>query len=85
MSEFVRLMNTHVKIRAQIPLESLVHDLDETDTLNMIRALDIAQQDADFTITVIKELWRSLMIDMGEPEMINLSKELKRIAKGKEE
>lgn len=84
MSEFDRLMNTHVRIRAQVPISSMVTELDEADTVALIRALDLSQQDADFTIKVIKELWKSLLVDMGPEEMVKFSKELKRIAKGKE-
>lgn len=84
MSNFNRVMEKQINLTSRISVGAIAGELDDTDCLNLIQALDLSRQDADFTIKVIKTLWKSLMDDLLPEEMRDLAKDLKRMAKGKE-
>lgn len=54
---------------------------DETDALDLIKAIDLGQGDGDFTIRPIKELFKSLRGDFDQAEGKELVKELKKLNK----
>ncbi|ANA49329.1 hypothetical protein PMW_204 [Pseudomonas phage phiPMW] len=53
------------------------------DLTDVILAIDLSQQDSDFTIATIKKLFESLCGDLSKDEMKELMKELKQINKEK--
>lgn len=71
-----------------IPLLTLGDVLDRLEKLDqdpqdLILAIDLSQQDADFTIATIKKLFESLCGDLEYYEAKELLKELKQINKEK--
>lgn len=54
---------------------------DETEALDLIKAIDLGQGDGDFTIRLIKELFKSLRGDFDQAEGKELVKELKKLNK----
>lgn len=77
----IKCLDKHVNLEMNVTIGSLVSCLDTCDAMNMIEALDLAQQDCDFTMDVIKMLIKSLRGDMEHDEMKEFLKELKELNK----
>lgn len=81
MSELFKHIEKEIPITVTTSIGSLIAGLDQTDAKNVIVALDLAQADADFTIDVIKTIFKSLTVDLDKDEMKTLESELKQIRK----
>jgi hypothetical protein len=81
MNSLDHYINKPVRINAPIKVGDLLNELTEESALAIIHGVDLSFQDADFTMTAIKALFKSLCTDMDEDEMKSLIKELKVINK----
>lgn len=82
MSKLATLVTKKIDISTTIEIGDLLTTMDcEQDTLDLVMALDLNMADGDFTMTLIKELFKSLRGDFDQDEGKELIKELKRINK----
>lgn len=56
-------------------------DGDENTAITLIKAIDLSFEDTDFTVLLIKELFKSLRVDLDKQEAKDVISELKEINK----
>ena len=72
-------------VEVQLEVGHIVHlaQTSEKLSLDIIHAIDLAHEDAGFTMRAIKELVYSLCNDMNEGEMKDFVKDLKKLVKNR--
>lgn len=81
MSQLEKLIDNKLELHTTISLGDIVLNIDEQEALDLIKALDLAQDDGDFTVHIIKMLFKSLRSDFDQDEGKELIKELKKLNK----
>lgn len=83
MSELNSLMHRTFDINTTITVGDVVMGIDGDDVsaINLIKAIDLSFEDADFTIRLIKSLFKSLRVDLDKEEAKEVISELKLINK----
>lgn len=81
MSQLLKECQKVVNIEMNTTVGAIANSLDQTDAISLIKAIDLSQQDSDFTIELIKELFTSLRVDIDHEDGKILVKELKALNK----
>ncbi|MNC50587.1 hypothetical protein D3C75_998340 [compost metagenome] len=82
MSQLNNLIDRNLALATTIKFGDIINSIEyERDALDLIKAIDLAQVDGDFTIALIKELFKSLRGDFDQEEGKELIKELKKLNK----
>ena len=82
MSELNKLVGRKLSITSTMDFGDIIGGLEsEVDAIDLVIAIDLAQQDGDFTIKLINTLFRSLRIDFDYDEGKQVIKHLKELNK----
>lgn len=82
MSQLENLVDRKISLIATLSFGDIINGIeDEKDAIDLIKAIDLGLQDGDFTISLIKELFKSLRNDFDQEEGKELIKELKKLNK----
>ena len=81
MSELAGLVNRKLTLYTTLEFGDIIHGIDEKDAVDLVKAIDLAQEDADFTIKLIESLFASLRVDLCRDEGKEVIKSLKKINK----
>lgn len=81
MSQLAALIDRNLEICSTVEFGEIAFGLDEMDAIDLIKTIDLAQGDGDFTWKLIKELFKSLRGDYAQDEGKELIKELKKLNK----
>jgi hypothetical protein len=82
MSQLANLLDRKLSMNATVEFSSILCSIeDETDAIDLVKAIDLAQEDVDFTIKLIETLFKSLRIDLSSSEGKEVIKKLKKINK----
>lgn len=81
MSKLTNLLGRRMELTSTVEFGDIALNLDSKDAADLIKTIDLGQQDGDFTIQLIKDLFKSLRGDFDQDEAKELIKELKKINK----
>jgi hypothetical protein len=82
MSQLANLVDRKLSVCSQIEFGDILQGIDsEKDALDLVMALDLAQEDVGFTIKLINMLFKSLRVDLDKQEAKDVIKELKQLNK----
>jgi hypothetical protein len=83
MSELQCLYKRTFEMNVSTTVGDIVMAIDGDDDMavTLIKAIDLSFEDTDFTISLIKELFKSLRVDLDKQEAKDVISELKQINK----